>query len=34
MVSYSGGFVLDENQKVIYSKGFSVEMAKMTLWIY
>ena len=28
MVSYSGGLILDENQKVIYSKGFSVEMAK------
>ncbi len=22
MVSYSGGLILDENQKVIYSKGF------------
>ena len=28
MVSYSGGLILDENQKVIYSKGFSVKMAK------
>lgn len=28
MVSYSGGLILDENQKVIYSKGFSVEMVK------
>lgn len=28
MVSYSGGLILDENQKVIYSKGFSVEMSK------
>ena len=28
MVSYSGGLILDENQKVIYSKGFSVEMEK------
>ena len=28
MVSYSGGLILDENQEVIYSKGFSVEMAK------
>ena len=28
MVSYSGGLILDENQKVIYSKGFSIEMAK------
>ena len=27
MVSYSGGLILDENQKVIYSKGFSVEMS-------
>ena len=28
MVSYSGGLILDENQKVIYSKGFSVEWRK------
>lgn len=28
MVCYSGGLILDENKEVIYSKGFSVEMAK------
>ena len=28
MISYSGGLVTDENNKIIYSKGLSVETAR------
>lgn len=31
VISYSGALILDENRKVLYSKGFSLEVAKQVI---